>query len=189
VLTLNKLEKVIELEDKLRAEYQAQLDAKTAEIEEQAKRESALQDTIEELRATVSKQLETITDLSQKATANQRVEQLNRELTNRSEKLQDEVSELKKRVKSLQRDLAEAREENKTLKQFDPPRMKKNLDASKKKLADKTKAAELLQKSLNSSKSENAELQQKVDELEAKLAELAPAEDQEPEQAKEEAAA
>ena len=187
MLTLNKLEKVIELEDKLRAEYQDQLDAKTAEIEKQTKKQSELQDTIEELKGTVSKQLETITDLSQKATANQRVEQLNRELSNRSEKLQDEVADLKKRVKSLQKDLAEAREENKTLKQFDPPRMKKNLDASKKKLADKTRAAELLQKSLNASKSENAELQQKVQELEAKIAELAP--EEEPEQAKEEAAA
>jgi BMFP domain-containing protein YqiC len=50
--------------------------------------------------------------------------------------------------------------------------MKKNLDASKKKLAEKTAATDLLQKSLNKSKTENAELQHKVKELEARLAEL-----------------
>jgi hypothetical protein len=40
--------------------------------------------------------------------------------------------------------------------------MKKNLDASKKKLAVKTKANEALQTSLEQTKNENAELQQKV---------------------------
>jgi predicted nuclease with TOPRIM domain len=59
--------------------------------------------------------------------------------------------------------------------------MKKNLDSSKKKLAEKTRANEALQKSLNTSKAENAELQAKLKELESRLAEL------EPEQAVEEA--
>ena len=64
--------------------------------------------------------------------------------------------------------------------------MKKNLDATKKKLAEKTRGNELLQKSANKAKGENAELQRKVGELEAKLAELE--EKSEPE-APEEAAA
>ena len=54
--------------------------------------------------------------------------------------------------------------------------MKKNLDASKRKLAEKTTATDLLQKSLNKTKTEKAELQQKVKELEAKLEELEPTE-------------
>ena len=169
MLTANKLEKIIELEDHLRSEYQAKLDAKSADIERLQKE---LADQQERLQATIDRQLETITDLSEKATANQHVEQLNRELNNRSEKLQDEVVTLKKRVKALQKDLAGEREQVSTLTQYDPARMKKNLDANKKKLADKTAANESLQKSLSKTKGENADLQRKIQELESKLAEL-----------------
>ena len=169
MLTANKLEKIIELEDNLRSEYQAKLDAKSADIERLQKE---LADQQERLQATIDRQLETITDLSEKATANQHVEQLNRELNNRSEKLQDEVATLKKRVKTLQKDLASERERVSTLTQYDPARMKKNLDANKKKLADKTAANESLQKSLSKTKGENADLQRKIQELESKLAEL-----------------
>ena len=49
--------------------------------------------------------------------------------------------------------------------------MRKNLDANKRKLAEKTKAAEALQKSYNQSKAENARLEQRVKELEAQQAE------------------
>ncbi len=171
MLSVNKLEKVIELEEQLRTEYQSQLEAKAAEIDRLVNRQAELEAAIETRKATIDKQLETITDLSEKATANQRVEQLNRELTNRAEKLQDEVSTLKKRVKTLQKELVAEREENKALKQFDPPRMKKNLDANKKKLAEKTRANEVLQKSLNKTKAENIELQRKVEELESRLEE------------------
>jgi len=187
MLTLNKLEKVIELEEKLKAEYQGQLDARAAEIEALKKRETELQAAIDARQATIDKQLETITDLSSKASVNQRAEQLTRELSNRSDKLQDEVSQLKKRVRTLQKELAEAKDELKELKQFDPPRMKKNLDASKKKLAEKTRANEVLQQSLGKTKSENAELQRRVKELEARVAELEP--EPEPEAREEEAAA
>ena len=64
----------------------------------------------------------------------------------------------------------------KALKQYDPAAMKKNLDANKKKLAEKTSANALMQKTLNKTKVENAELQARIKELEAKLAELEPAE-------------
>lgn len=164
MLSVNKLEKVIELEEQLRGEYQSQLEKKSTEIETLRKSQSDLQ-------ATIDRQLETITDLSGKATANQRVEQLNRELTNRAEKLQEEVTTLKKRLKTVQKELAEERAENKALKQFDPARMRKNLDANKKKLAEKTRANEVLQKSLNKTKAENAELQRKIEELESRLEE------------------
>jgi chromosome segregation ATPase len=171
MLTANKLEKIIELEDNLRSEYQAKLDAKTAEAE---RLRNELSEQRKQLQGTIDTQLATITELSEKATANQKVEQLNRELTNRSEKLQEEVSTLKKRVKALQKDLAKEREQLNTLTQYDPARMKKNLDASKKKLAEKTSANELLQKSLGKTRSENSELQSKVQELESRLAELEP---------------
>ncbi|MEM1113206.1 MAG: hypothetical protein AAGI11_14940 [Pseudomonadota bacterium] len=164
----------MELEDQLRGEYQEKLDARDSEL-------TALQETLEaqraELQATIDKQLATITEMSGSATSGQRLEQLNRELNNRAEKLQDENASLKARVKNLQKDLASEREENKALKQFDPPRMKKNLDASKKKLADKTRANELLQKSLNASRAEHREAQQKLEAAEQELEQLRSADD------------
>lgn len=169
MLTARKLEQYLEIEDKLRNEYQGKLDAKTAELE-QCQQEQASQR--QQLQATIDKQLEAIAELSRKTTANQHAEQQNRELSNRSENLQEELSTLKKRAKALQKDLTEAREQIKVLEQYDPPRMRKNLDASKKKLAEKTAATELLQKSLGKSRTENAELQRKVEELESKLAAL-----------------
>ena len=185
MLTASKLEKIMELEASLRAEYQSQLDEKSGEIARLQAKETEqhaavdkLQASLEKAQGTIEKQLANIKDLSDKATANQRIEQLNRELTNRSEKLQTEVTDYKKRVKVLQKDLAEVRDENKILTQYDPARMRKNLDANKKKLAEKTKGNERLQKSLKETKQENAELQRKLEELEAKLAELEPAEDE-----------
>jgi len=168
MLTANKLEKIIELEDNLRSTYEAQLEDKAKELAQSLAERDKLRETIE-------KQLETISDLSAKVAPNQRMEQQNRELSNRTEKLQDEVAELKRRVKTLQRDLTEERSENKRLSQFDPLKMKKNLDANKKKLAEKSAAADRLQKSLNKAKGEKAQLERQVSELEAKLAELAPA--------------
>ncbi len=169
MLTTKSLERVIELEDKLRTQYQTQLDAKSAEIENGKKEK-------EEQQAVIAKQLEQIKTLSTEASANKNVEQQNRELHSRCDNLQAEITTQKARTKALQKDLAQEREEIKTLKQFDPAKMKKNLDANKKKLAEKTTATDLLQKSLNKSKSENIELQGKVKEFEAKLAELEPVE-------------
>ena len=82
---------------------------------------------------------------------------------------------MKQRVKALQNDLAIEREQVKELKKYDPVKMKKNLDDNKKRLAEKTSAAEVLQKSLRKTKSENAELLKKVAELEARVKELEPA--------------
>jgi chromosome segregation ATPase len=181
MLTAKNLERVMELEEKLRAEYQVQLDAKSAEIE-------SLTRERDEKQAAVEKQLEQIKSLSKDATANRKIEQLNRELHQRCENLQAEIATQKKRSKTLQKDLAQEREEIKVLKQFDPAKMKKNLDATKKKLAEKTSGNDLLQRSLNQTKSEKAELQRKVDELEAKLAQLEKSEDA-PAETEEEAAA
>lgn len=165
MLTAQKLEKIIELEDNLRNQYQAQLDAKSAEIEQ-------LLTKHDEQQAIIAKQLTQLTSHSAEVSANKRVEQLNRELTNRCDKLTEEVATQKKRIKELQKALADERAEVKTLKQYDAVAMKKNLDTNKKKLAEKTAANALMQKSLSKSRTENAELQAKVKELEAKLAEF-----------------
>ena len=156
---------MIALEDKLRAEYQIQLDTKSAETESLIKEK-------EDQQAVIAKQLEQIKALSVEATGNKKTVQQNRELHQRCENLQEDIGTQKSRTKALQKDLAEERAEIKTLKQFDPARMKKNLDASKKKLSEKTTAADLLQKSLNGARAEKAELQRKVTELEAKLVEF-----------------
>lgn len=169
MLTANRLEKIMELETNLRDQYQQQLDEKTAEIDAlQAEKTKIKTD----MQVTIDKQLEQIKALSGKANANERVEQQNRELSNRSEKQLTEITELKKRLKTLQKDMATVTAENKTLTQYDPARMRKNLDANKKKLAEKTKAADALQKSLNQSKKSNIELEHKLKELEAKIEEL-----------------
>ena len=169
MLTVNKLEKIIELEDNLRKEYQDKLDAATAEAE-RSKQELAEQR--EQMQATIDQQLATIQELSGKSTANEQLEQRNRELGNRSENLQEEVASQKKRIKALQKDLAEERQRVKELTQFDPARMKKNLDANKKKLAEKTRAADLLQKSLKEANNEKAEQAQKLKQVEEELASL-----------------
>ena len=169
MLTANKLEKIMELEDSLRTQYEEKLAAQTAELD-RVRAEFAEQN--EQLRATIDKQLETITELSGKASVNQNWEQQNRELTNRSDNLAAEVTTLKKRVKGLQKDLAEERAKVKELTQYDPKKMKKNLEANKKKLAEKTEANNLLQKSLSRTKGEKAELERKVKDLESKLEEL-----------------
>ena len=57
-----------------------------------------------------------------------------------------------------------------------------------KRLTEKTSAAEVLQKSLNKTKAENAELLKKVAELEARVAELEPAVEAEVEESEQEAA-
>jgi chromosome segregation ATPase len=171
MLTANKLEKIMELEENLRGEYQEKLDKKDAEIERIRQEMNELRDS---LQGTIDTQLETIADISKKAGSTQKLEQQNRELFNRSENMKEEVAAQKKRLKALQSDLAREREELRSLRQFDPAKMKKNLDASKKKLADKTSANETLQKSMKKLKGENAELQRRVKELESKLAELEP---------------
>jgi septal ring factor EnvC (AmiA/AmiB activator) len=176
MLTAQKLEKIIELEDNLRNQYQSQLDEKSAEIEQLVKKN-------EEQQAVIAKQLTQLTAHSAEVSANKRAEQHSRELANRCDKLTEEVATQKKRIKELQKNLGDERAEVKALKQYDAVAMKKNLDANKKKLAEKTAANALMQKTLNKTKSENAELQATVKELEAKLAELEPAESEEEQEA------
>ena len=180
-LSLNKLEKLIELEAKLREEYQQQLDEKDTAINALIQDKAALEKNVSELELTVATQLKTITEVSAKSQDKQALEQRNRELHNRSDNMKDEVAAMKTRLKTLQKDLASERAELAELKKYDPQRLRKNLDASKRKLADKTSAADKLQKSLTQTRAENAQLEQKIKELEAQLAEAKPEPDSESE--------
>ena len=187
-LTLNKLEKLIEVESNLRGEYQQQLDAKDETISQRNNDKAALETKLSELENTIATQLATITDLSKKSGNNQALEQRNRELHNRSENMKEEVATVKSRIKTLQKDLAEERAELAELKKYDPQRLRKNLDASKKKLAEKTTAAAKLQKLLNQARTENTQLEQKIKELETQVETLKP-EEATPEEQAEQAAA
>jgi hypothetical protein len=102
--------------------------------------------------------------------------------------MKEEVATAKSRVKALQKDLAAERTELAELKKYDPQRLRKNLDASKKKLAEKTTAADKLQKLLNQARTENTQLEQKVKELEAQLEALKPEDSAQEESAQEESA-
>jgi chromosome segregation ATPase len=175
-LTLNKLEKLIEVENKLRSEYQQQLDAKDATISQLNNDKAALETKLTELEATIATQLATITEMSAKSGNTQALEQRNRELHNRSENMKEEVATVKSRIKALQKDLAAERSELAELKKYDPQRLRKNLDASKKKLAEKTTAADKLHKLLNQARAENTELEQKIKALETELETLKPEE-------------
>jgi chromosome segregation ATPase len=170
-LTLNNLEKLMEMETQLRGEYQPKLDEKDAAITKLADNKTALETRISELEKTIATQLTTITELSGKSKDAQALEQRNRELHNRSENMKEEIAVAKGRVKALQKDLAVERAELAELKKYDPQRLRKNLDATKKKLAEKTTAADKLQKSVTQARAENTELEQKVKDLEAQLAE------------------
>ena len=84
-LSLNKLEKLIELETQLRGEYQKQLDDKDAIIAELQNGKAAVETKMAELEKTIATQLATIKDMSGKSNDTQALEQRNRELHNRSE--------------------------------------------------------------------------------------------------------
>ena len=173
-LSLNKLEKIIELEAKLREEYQQKLDKKDALISALTEDKATLERKVGELEQTVATQLKTITEVSAKSQDKQALEQRNRELHNRSDNMKEEVAVMKTRLKALQKDLAAERTELAELKKYDPQRLRKNLDASKRKLADKTNAADKLQKTLTHARAEIAQLEQKIKELEAQLVEAKP---------------
>lgn len=168
-LSLNKLEKIIELENQLRDEYQKQLDDKDNAMAELNRDKVTLETKVIELEKTIATQLAAITELSGKSSDTQALEQRNRELHNRSENMKEEVAAAKSRLKTLQKDLAAERAELAELKKYDPQRLRKNLDVNKKKLAEKTTAADKLQMSLSQTKAEKAELEVKVKELETRL--------------------
>ena len=115
-LSLNKLEKLIELETQLRGEYQQQIDKKDEAIAELTQDKAAMESRMAELEKTISTQLATIKDMSGKSNDTQALEQRNRELHNRSENMKEEVAVAKSRLKALQKDLSAERAELAELK-------------------------------------------------------------------------
>lgn len=77
-----------------------------------------------------------------------RTEEIDR-LVLRQLELLAEIDELRARLEITDEKLAKARAEKKALAQYDPLRMKQNLDASKKKLAKKQRENEHLQQKLS----------------------------------------
>lgn len=165
MLAAKRLEVMIELEENLKAQYQVQLDAKDAEIARITKEN-------DDYKAAIAKQLEQLQSLSTEAGANKKLEQQNRELHQRCENLKADLEQQKLRNKSLQKDLDSERATLTELKKLDPDKMKKNLDATKKKLAERTASNELLEKNIKRTKTENTELQSTIKTLEAKVASL-----------------
>ena len=108
-LTLNKLEKLVELESQLRGEYQKQLDDKDTSINQLSKKKAELEAKILELEKIIATQLTTITEISGTSKDMQALEQRNRELHNRSENMKEEVAKVKRRIKGLQKDFARER--------------------------------------------------------------------------------
>ena len=90
-LSLNKLEKIIELEATLREEYQQKLDEKDASIAVLTQDKATLEKKVSELEQTVATQVKTITEVSAKSQDKQALEQRNRELHNRSDNMKEEV--------------------------------------------------------------------------------------------------
>lgn len=172
MLAAKNLERLIEMEEDLKSKYEADLNDKSNQITKANEENQTLRTMVEQLEAKVAAQLQQILSQSSTSTDTKRLEQLNRELEARSVKLQEEMTAQKKRLKGLQRDLAAERTELKELKQYDAPKMKANLAANKKKLAEKTTANELLQKNNSKLMGENSVLKAKNEELEAKLESL-----------------
>ncbi len=169
---VKNLEALIKIESDLKSKYDSKLNAQLATIEEGVKKQ-------EELQQRIDKQHEKISELVTATSDTKRIEQLNRELNNRADKLQEEIDSQKKRIKAMRKELTEERTEVKKLKQFDADKLKKNLVANKKKLAEKSTAADLLQKSLNKTRTENTEYQREIEELKAELEKIQPAEEAE----------
>jgi hypothetical protein len=104
-----------------------------------------------------------------------RTEEIDR-LVLRQLELLAEIDELRARLEITDERLAKARAEKKALAQYDPLRMKKNLDASKKKLMKKQQENEHLRQKLSQSQQKlsdsmkvNARLMQRLARMAAAL--------------------
>ena len=172
----DQLEALIKLESDLKAQYEKKLTAERYKAEEQ-------QAAKEKLQATLAQQAAQINELKAGGTALKRVEQENREISNRSENIKKEFESLRAKVKATAKELIELKNDIKALKQLDAKKIKKNLVETKKKLEEQRAANELLKKNTNKYKQESHEHLATITKLEAELEELKPAEEEEPETA------
>jgi len=91
MLAAKNLERLIEIEADLKQQYEGQLSAKDAEIAKGQKEIEELKAAIEKQKSTLKIQAEQITELKSPQSDTKRIEQLNRELNSRVNKLQDEL--------------------------------------------------------------------------------------------------
>jgi hypothetical protein len=171
VSAANNLEALINLEQNLKSQYEEKLTVETQRVKD-------LQGNQATLKATIEKQLVQITELSQTRVEFKRVEQENRELTNRKNNQQKEIDSLKAKAKTTQKDLIDTKATVKTLKQLDAGKIKKNLVATKSTLVEQRTANELLSKKNRELKIENSELKHNNEELQKELDELKPKDEQ-----------
>lgn len=166
----NNLEALINLEKNLKSQYEEKLAAESQKVKE-------LQEAQAALKATIDKQLVQITEMSSGRVEYKRLEQENRELSNRAGNQQKEIDTLKTRAKATQKELIEAKATIKTLKQLDAEKIKKNLLATKATLLEQREANQLLSKKNKTLKIENSELKNSNEELKKELATLKPEEE------------
>jgi hypothetical protein len=172
VAAADQLEALIKLENDLKAQYQKKITAEQYKNEEHQKTQAKLQ-------ATIGKQATEINALKAGGTDLKRLEQENRELTNRAENIKNEFDAQRSKSKTALKEVSSLKAEVKDLKQLDAKKLKKNLVETKKKLEEQRKANELLSKSNKKLKQESFEQESKITELEAELEKLKPADKQE----------
>lgn len=157
-----QLEALIKLETDLKTQYEKKLTAERYKLE-------ALEESQKKLQATIAQQAAEIAELKTGGGDLKRMEQENRELSNRCDKIKAENDAQRAKAKGAQKELIELRKEIKDLKQLDAKKLKKNLVDTKKKLDEQRKANDLLSKSNTSLKQENHEQLMKIAELEKQL--------------------
>lgn len=160
-----QLEALIKLETDLKTQYEKQLTAERYKLE-------ALEEAQKKLQATLAQQAAELTEFKNGGSDLKRLEQENREISNRCEKLKAENESQRTKAKGAQKELIELKKELKDLKQLDAKKLKKNLVDTKKKLDEQRKANDLLTNSNRTLKQENHEQQVKIAELEKELAAL-----------------
>ena len=160
-----QLEALIKLEGDLKSQYEKKITAERYKTEEQMEAKAKLQ-------ATIAQQATEINELKSGGTDIKRLEQANRELSNRSENIKNEFDALRAKAKAAQKELGNLKSEVKELKQLDAKKLKKNLVETKKKLEEQRKANDLLSKSNKEYKQEGYEHQNTIANLEKELEEL-----------------
>ena len=164
-----QLEALIKLEGDLKSQYEKKITAERYKTEEQINAKAKLQ-------ATIAQQAAEINELKNGGTDIKRLEQENRELSNRSENIKKEFDTLRTKAKATQKELGTLKLEIKELKQLDAKKLKKNLVETKKKLEDQRKANDLLTKSNKEYKQESHQHQNTIANLEKELEKLKPKE-------------
>lgn len=170
-----QLEALIKLETDLKTQYEKKLTAERYRVE-------ALEESQKKLQATIAQQAADIAELNAGGSDLKRLEQENRELGNRCEKLRAENDAQRTKAKGAQKELIELKKEIKDLRQLDAKKLKKNLVDTKKKLEEQRKANDLLTASNRTLKQENHEHTVKVAQLEKELEALKTDELVEPEE-------